>query len=317
MWFKNCLFLISTFLMLNQIVAGLDYDKVYEPNPPVTHRAFMTIRYFDRSAGKTKEQEITIDLYGTVVPKTVFNFASLGNGVKARIQGQDPDDIKVLGYKGTKFTEVVPNGMILGGDVIPEIGPFSVHGPGFPDENFFLKHDRPGRLSMANTGPDSNNCKFFISTKVEPATELDNRNVVFGQVVSGLEGLLDNVQNVETGAYHRPVKDVEITSSLVNELKLAEPEALHTGYVQRLEKFKGGDKSQGITMKEMLNEGSKKKKVVKKSKKAGGKKAKTVFGIQPTQALYAIIGLAAVLVLIKLVRKQLKNRSKNVSIRAD
>ncbi|CCE65756.1 hypothetical protein TPHA_0M01810 [Tetrapisispora phaffii CBS 4417] len=308
MWFNKLSF-VSTFLFFVTLVLALDKEKIYEPNPPTTHRVFMTIKYFDVKADKFKEQEITIDLYGTVVKKTVFNFASLAEGVKARIQGQDPNDIKVLGYKGTKFTKVVPNGMILGGDVIPEIGPFSVHGPSFPDENFFLKHDRPGRLAMANNGPDSNNSQFFISTKLEPATELDNRSVVFGQVVSGLEGLLDSVQNVETGPNNKPVRDVEITYSVVNELKLADPEGLHTAYIQKVEKFRRGDESQGISIKQMLTEGSKKKKSVKG--KAKGKKSAT--GFQPIQALYIILGLAGLAIIIQFIRKSLKKKSKNTA----
>ena len=302
--------------MVGSFASALDLSKVYEPNPPTTNRIFMTVRFFDSVAKKLKEQEITIDIYGTVVPKTAFNFAALAEGVKARIQGQDPDDIKVLGYQGTKFTKVISNGLMLGGDIIPEIGPFSVHGPAFPDENFFLKHDRPGRVAMANNGPDSNNSQFYISLKLEPATELDDRDVVFGQVVSGLEGLLDGMKNVELGPNNKPVKDVEITYCVVSELKLADKDALHTAYIEKVTKFKQGDQSKGQTMKQMLAEGSKKKTTTKKSK-ASGKSSNSILGFQPIQILYGILGLAALVVLLRIARKYFSRSSNVVSMRTD
>ena len=126
----------------------------------------------------TTKGSILVKLTHDLTPGTVGNFVALAEGNlenKAKPQG-------VPYYNGLKFHRVIPDFMIQGG--CPQgIGS---GGPGYSFEDEFhpsLKHDKPGVLSMANSGPASNGSQFFI-THV-PTNWLDNKHTIFGQVVDG------------------------------------------------------------------------------------------------------------------------------------
>ena len=126
----------------------------------------------------TNHGPIQCRLFHRRAPVTVANFAGLASGNKPFKDPATGQTVKRPYYDGLKFHRVIPNFMIQGG--CPE--GTGRGGPGFaiPDEfSPELKHDRGGRLSMANRGPNTGGSQFFV-TEV-PTPHLDNKHAVVGE----------------------------------------------------------------------------------------------------------------------------------------
>merc|ERR1712134_75485 len=93
-------------------------------------------------------------------------------------------------------------------------GSWSIYGGKFPDEDF-MKHDKPGLLSMANSGPNSNGSQFFITVVKTPW--LDGKHVVFGKVVKGMS-VVRAIEDNKTARGDRPIQEVKIVNSGVEKV---------------------------------------------------------------------------------------------------
>lgn len=138
--------------------------------------------FFEVSIGGEKVGKILFELFVDKCPKTAENFRSLCIGDK----GIGPVTGKPLHFKGSTFHRIIKEFMVQGGDFTNHngTGGESIYGEKFEDENFELKHDKPGLLSMANSGPNTNGSQFFITCV--PTPHLDGKHVVFGKVIKGM-----------------------------------------------------------------------------------------------------------------------------------
>jgi len=209
----------AAFLLLSLIIAGCAStvpQKSPEPQASVAD-TILKLNEITKTQKEAAEQEakeqkgdvvkvkiettlgvIEADLFHKEVPNTVDNFVELA---------------KKGFYDGIIFHRVIPNFMVQTGDPTGT----GRGGPGYQFEDEFskkLRHDKPGVLSMANSGPDTNGSQFFIT--VVPTPWLDDHHSVFGVVTNGMD-VVNQIVNSKRDSQDKPLTKIAMTKVTVVE----------------------------------------------------------------------------------------------------
>jgi len=160
---------------------------------------------------QTNHGDVAIELYDEHAPRTVENFVNLATHDPAAdadpapetTTWEDPESGEIRGdglYDGAEFHRVIDEFMIQGGDPTGT----GRGGPGYEFDDEFhdeLRHDAPGKLSMANSGPNTNGSQFFITLAPQP--HLDDKHAVFGEVTDGMD-VVEEIGSLPTGRQDKP-----------------------------------------------------------------------------------------------------------------
>jgi peptidyl-prolyl cis-trans isomerase A (cyclophilin A) len=158
----------------------------------------------------TTQGTIVGKLFEKESPITVRNFTGLARGTKEWKDPKTGQMVKKPLYNGLTFHRVIPGFMIQGGDPLGNgTGGTAV----IPDEfNPALTFDKPGMFAMANAGPGTGSCQFFIT--VAPTTYLNGKHTIFGEVVEGMD-IVNKIAGVPRDANDKPRTPVRMTKVTV------------------------------------------------------------------------------------------------------
>jgi peptidyl-prolyl cis-trans isomerase A (cyclophilin A) len=157
----------------------------------------------------TSEGNFTVRLFDAETPNTVANFTGLADGTKEWTDPRSGRKVKQPYFNGTVFHRVIEGFMIQGGDPLGQ----GTGGPGFNFADEFdpkLRHSKPGILSMANRGANTNGGQFFITLAATPW--LDDKHSVFGEVVEGMDIVTKIGRTPTSKPGDRPVKPITVES---------------------------------------------------------------------------------------------------------
>jgi peptidyl-prolyl cis-trans isomerase A (cyclophilin A) len=149
---------------------------------------------------ETSQGNMVCRLFEKEAPQTVANFIGLAEGTKEFTDPKTGKKTKRPFFDGLAFHRVIPSFMIQGGCPLGT----GTGGPGYKFADEFhpsLRHDRPGKLSMANSGPGTNGSQFFVTVAATPW--LDNRHSIFGEVIEGQE-IATKISEVPRDSSDRP-----------------------------------------------------------------------------------------------------------------
>jgi peptidyl-prolyl cis-trans isomerase A (cyclophilin A) len=212
-------------ILITSVACGLVFGQAKPAAKPMAKKPAAaatpptgTVATFDTTAGKLR-----CTLFDKETPVTVANFIGLAKGTK---DWQNPISHAMKHntplYDGTIFHRVIPNFMIQGGD--PAGNGSGDPGYKFQDEIVStLTFDRPGRLAMANSGPNTNGSQFFI-TEV-PTPHLNGRHTIFGQCDAATVVLVKKITRMPKDPNDRPFHPVRITHITITPGGAAAPAA--------------------------------------------------------------------------------------------
>ena len=160
----------------------------------------------------TSEGQIVTVLFEKDAPKTVANFIELAEGAREWTHPVSHEKSKNKLYDGSIFHRVIPDFMIQGGD--PAGTGFGGPGYRFEDETKGSPHkfNVPGKLAMANAGPNTNGSQFFIT--VAPTDWLTGKHTIFGEVLEG-QNIVEKISRVARNGQDKPNKPVVIESLVI------------------------------------------------------------------------------------------------------
>lgn len=157
----------------------------------------------------TSEGTFKARLFDQEAPNTVANFVGLAEGSKEWTDPKTGQKVKRPLFDGLVFHRIIAGFMIQGGDPLGN----GTGGPGYTFADEFapgLKHDKPGKLSMANRGANTNGSQFFIT--LVPTPWLDGHHAIFGEITEGMD-VVQKMGKVPTSKPgDRPIKDVVLQS---------------------------------------------------------------------------------------------------------
>jgi peptidyl-prolyl cis-trans isomerase A (cyclophilin A) len=158
---------------------------------------------------QTSQGKIVCRLHEKEAPKTVANFIDLAEGSREWTHPINNKKSKEKLFDGTIFHRVIPKFMIQGGD--PAGTGFGGPGYKFEDETKGSPHgfDKPGKLAMANSGPNTNGSQFFISVAATPW--LTGNHTIFGEVIEG-QDIVDKISEVDRDRSDKPRTPVILES---------------------------------------------------------------------------------------------------------
>jgi len=205
--------LVGMSLLASSLAAQTEKSAAAKPSAPPQIKLDQPpglYAVFDTTLGR-----IVCRLFPDKAPETVKNFVGLTNGTKRWYDGKKKTWTQRRYYDGLTFHRVIPRFMIQGGDYLGT----GEGSPGYTFKDEFspdLKFDKPGRLAMANSGPNTNGAQFFVT--VAPTPHLNNHHSIFGEVIEG-QNVADTISKAPRDSQDKPNTPVIMKKVTIVEVK--------------------------------------------------------------------------------------------------